>query len=57
MHIRVFLSRWRSYYPCPACAGARLKPEVLAVRIGGWNIAEFTAMRVSEALAWLADWC
>ena len=53
MHIRVFLSRWRSYYPCPACAGARLKPEALAVRIAGWNIAETMAMRVSEALAWL----
>jgi len=53
MHIRVFLSRWRSYYPCPACAGARLKPEALAVRIAGWNIAEVMAMRVSEALAWL----
>ncbi len=53
MHIRVFLSRWRSYYPCPTCGGARLKPEALAVRIAGWNIAETMAMRVSEALAWL----
>ena len=25
MHIRVFLSRWRSYYPCPECGGARLE--------------------------------
>ncbi|BBO32157.1 excinuclease ABC subunit A [Lacipirellula parvula] len=61
MHIRVFLSRWRSYYPCPTCGGARLKPEALAVRIAGWNIAEAMAMRVSEALAWLrglmlTDW-
>ena len=29
MHIRVFLSRWRSYRPCPACGGARLRPEAL----------------------------
>ena len=53
MHIRVFLSRWRSYYPCPACGGARLKPEALAVRIAGWNVAEMMAMKVNEALAWL----
>jgi len=53
MHIRVFLSRWRSYYPCPACGGARLKPEALAVRIAGRNVAETSAMRVTEALAWL----
>ena len=32
MHIRVFLSRWRSYRPCPACGGARLRPEALAAR-------------------------
>ena len=40
MHLRVFLSRWRSYYPCPACGGARLRPEALAVRVGGQNIAD-----------------
>ena len=32
MHIRVFLSRWRSYHPCPACGGSRLRPESLADR-------------------------
>ena len=32
MHIRVFLSRWRSYRPCPACGGTRLRPEALATR-------------------------
>ena len=30
MHLRVFLSRWRSYRPCPACGGTRLRPEALA---------------------------
>jgi len=29
MHVRVFLSRYRSYNPCPACAGTRLQPESL----------------------------
>ena len=34
MHIRVLLSRYRSYTQCPACAGARLKPEALLWRLG-----------------------
>jgi excinuclease ABC subunit A len=53
MHIRVFLSRWRTYYPCPACGGARLKPEALAVRIAGRNIAEIAALPVRDSLTWL----
>ena len=61
MHVRVFLSRWRSYYPCQACGGARLKPEALSVRIAGRNIAEVFALRVVDSLAWLqglplSDW-
>jgi len=61
MHIRVFLSRWRSARPCPACQGARFRPEALAVRIGGVNIAELMAMKVSDALRFfrqlrLTDW-
>ncbi|MDY0014011.1 MAG: excinuclease ABC subunit UvrA [Rhodocyclaceae bacterium] len=35
MHIRVLLSRYRSYTPCPACHGARLKPEALLWRLDG----------------------
>jgi excinuclease ABC subunit A len=34
MHIRVLLSRYRSYTPCPACGGARLKPDALLWRVG-----------------------
>jgi excinuclease ABC subunit A len=34
MHIRVLLSRYRSYTPCPACGGARLKPDALLWRLG-----------------------
>ncbi len=61
MHIRVFLSRWRSYRPCPACAGARLRPEALATRIGGKNIAEVSALKIEEAADFfrtlkLTDW-
>ena len=34
MHIRVLLSKYRSYTPCPVCAGARLKVEALLWRLG-----------------------
>ncbi len=34
MHIRVLLSKYRAYTPCPACGGARLNPEALAWRLG-----------------------
>ena len=34
MHVRVLLSKYRSYDACPACAGARLKPASLRWRLG-----------------------
>ena len=38
---------------CPACKGARLKPESLAVTVGGLNIIQFTQLSVVDALAFL----
>ncbi len=38
---------------CPDCRGARLRPEVLAVTVGGLNISEFTALPITEELAFL----
>ena len=35
---------------CPVCHGKRLKPEVLAVTVGGLNIMELTALSVTNAL-------
>ncbi len=40
MHIRVLLSKYRSYTPCPACGGARLKLEALLWRLGGKEEAD-----------------
>ncbi|MDM0020485.1 excinuclease ABC subunit UvrA [Variovorax saccharolyticus] len=40
MHIRVLLSKYRSYTPCPVCAGARLKLESLLWRIGSKEDAD-----------------
>ena len=41
--------------PCTACHGARLKPETLAVTIGGKSIADLTAQTIREADAFLAE--
>jgi excinuclease ABC subunit A len=44
------IEEYMSFRPCPACKGARLKPEVLAVTVGERNIHEFTQMSVTRAL-------
>src|SRR3989449_8405325 len=49
MHVRVFLSRFRSYTPCAACGGARVKPEALDFRVGGLTIAEVNRLPIGEA--------
>ncbi len=41
--------------PCPTCHGARLKPEVLAVRVGDRSIAELAELPVGEARVFLAQ--
>jgi excinuclease ABC subunit A len=37
MHVRVFLSRYRAYKPCPTCHGTRFQPEALAWKLQGGN--------------------
>jgi len=44
------IAQYMSALPCPACKGARLRPEALAVTVGGKNIWEVTRMSVREAL-------
>ncbi len=40
MHVRVLLSRYRSYTPCLTCGGARLKPAALLWRVGNKEDAD-----------------
>ena len=47
------IEEYMSLRPCPVCHGARLKPEVLAVTVGGSTIHEFTRMSVTRALEFL----
>ena len=51
VHVRVFLSRFRAYRTCASCAGARLRPEALAVRVGGLTIARASALTTVESRA------
>jgi excinuclease ABC subunit A len=51
LHVRVFLSRYRGYAPCPDCKGARLRKEALYVRVGGKNLADVVRMNIAEAQA------
>jgi excinuclease ABC subunit A len=47
------IEEYMSFVPCPACKGARLKPEVLAVTVGNYNIHQFTQMSVTRAIDFL----
>ena len=41
--------------PCAACAGARLKPEALCVKIGGQNISQVAELSVRRAAEWFTE--
>ncbi|MBS0387275.1 MAG: excinuclease ABC subunit UvrA [Proteobacteria bacterium] len=59
MHIRVLLSKYRSYTTCTACNGARLKPDALLWRLGaqgaerGHDIHELVCLPVSDCDAFI----
>jgi excinuclease ABC subunit A len=58
MHIRVLLSKYRVYRPCPSCGGARLKPEALLWRIGpgeGLNIHEVMLLPIEDCSRYFND--
>jgi len=49
--IRAQLDPYMSTLPCSACGGSRLRPESLAVTVGGRSIADVVGMSISQALA------
>jgi excinuclease ABC subunit A len=48
---REYMMNYMSAAPCPVCRGKRLRPESLAVKIGGLSIADFTALPLNRALS------
>ena len=53
--VREELSRYQAEKPCAVCHGARLKPEALAVRVAGRNIAEASDQSIDRALGWFGE--
>jgi excinuclease ABC subunit A len=49
------LEEYMSLRPCPDCEGARLRPESLAVTVGGLGIHEYTRMSARAALEWIRE--
>ncbi|RIL11870.1 MAG: excinuclease ABC subunit A [Proteobacteria bacterium] len=53
MHVRVFLSRYRTQVDCAVCNGARLKPEALIFLLSGKNLPEIWQLPIGALLRWL----
>ncbi|MBI1779000.1 MAG: excinuclease ABC subunit UvrA [Proteobacteria bacterium] len=53
--VREELSRYQAVSQCEACHGHRLKPEALAVKVGGKHISETVEMSISDAQRWFKE--
>lgn len=53
LHVRVFLSRYRSPFPCPACGGSRLRPEARQVTVSGRDIHQVSELTIQQATDWV----
>ena len=51
-YVKSEIEKYMAENPCPACGGARLKPESLGVTVNGTNINEVSRMSITEALDW-----
>jgi excinuclease ABC subunit A len=49
------LSRYQAAHPCGTCGGYRLKPQALAVKVGGKHIGEVTELSIRHANQWFAE--
>jgi excinuclease ABC subunit A len=52
--VRTYIEEFMAAKPCPVCQGARLKPEALAVTLGGKNIHELTSMSIEAVFRFMA---
>jgi excinuclease ABC subunit A len=53
--IKEELGRYQSSKTCEVCQGARLKPEALAVKVGGRTISEVCELSIADACAWFDE--
>ena len=54
-HVRRFVERAVTFTPCPDCGGTRLTQAALSSRIHGRNIAEVSAMQITDLADWVRD--
>ncbi len=50
--MREELNKYQTAQPCETCAGKRLKPEALSVKVGGEDISSITQLSVAAAVEW-----
>ncbi len=55
MHVRVLLSKYRSYTPCPTCHGTRLKPDALLWKINGHHVHDLMCLPISDLERWFLE--
>jgi len=55
MHIRVLLSKYRTYVPCKACGGARLKPDALLWRVHDKTIHDVVLLPIDQCYAFFQE--
>jgi excinuclease ABC subunit A len=54
-YVREKIEEYMSVVPCPDCGGARLRPESLAVKVGGLGIHEVTALSARRGIEWFEE--
>jgi len=54
MHVRIFLSRYRSYTTCGTCRGKRLQPEALCFKIDGKTLPDLWQLSLADLGEWFA---
>jgi excinuclease ABC subunit A len=55
MHVRIFLSRYRSYTTCATCRGKRLQPEALCFKINGLTLPDLWSLPIADLLPWIQN--
>jgi excinuclease ABC subunit A len=55
MHVRIFLSRYRSYTTCGTCRGKRLQPEALCFKIDGKTLPDLWTLSIAELVPWFQN--
>ena len=54
MHVRIFLSRYRSYTTCATCRGKRLQPEALCFKIDGKTLPDLWTLPLTDLSSWFS---